>query len=75
MGSNRWKLAQAKHDNTHDTIRVPHGLIVDHVRVPGLIFWQKGLKFEFLPLDFGSGMQNQKDTCLRVKLQVQRDPS
>ena len=73
---NRWKLALATEDDTSETIRIPHGLIVDHVKVPGFSY-TGDLDFEFVPLNYG--VQGTDDTtsdqCLQVKLHVHRDSS
>jgi hypothetical protein len=73
----RWKLALATLSDTTDTIRTPHGLIVDHVKVPGFSH-MGGLEFEFVPLRYGistNGAKESEDHCLQVKLHVQRDSS
>jgi hypothetical protein len=73
----RWKLALATLSDTTDTIRTSHGLIVDHVKVPGFSH-VGGLEFEFVPLCYGMATNDSReseDHCLQVKLHVQRDSS
>ncbi|KAI2494729.1 hypothetical protein MHU86_19817 [Fragilaria crotonensis] len=71
----KWKLALATVEDTLDTIHTPHGLIVDHVKVPGFSY-TGGLKFEFVPLRYGmQGKDAAEDQCLQVKLRVHRDSS
>jgi hypothetical protein len=66
----------ATREGTQETIQVPHGTIVDHVKVSGLSYSFEGLKFEFLPLDFGSDKGiPARDNCLQVKLHVTREHS
>jgi hypothetical protein len=51
----RWKLSLATEEDSHFSTRVPHGLIVDQVKIPGFAFHrERGLHFEFLPLHHGS---------------------
>lgn len=72
----RWKLALATADDTQDTIRVPHGLVVDHVRVPGFSCNKKNLKFDVVPMEFGGETEDMlPDACLQVSLRVSRDSS
>ena len=78
----RWKLDLASRDDTQDTISIPHGTIVSHVKVPGFSYDSKeGLQFEFCSLDFGNSkkeqeqQQQQRDKCLQVKLGVKRESS
>lgn len=90
---NIWKLGLATEDDTQGSIRVPEGLLVEHVRVPEFSYdVARGLDFEFVPLNFGASRplnsnaengsnkdqlngreQDNCDTCLQVKLHVQRD--
>ncbi|CAB9499456.1 expressed unknown protein [Seminavis robusta] len=72
----RWKLALASAEDTQDTIRIPHGLVVDHVRVPGFAHNKKILQFNVVPMEFGGETEDiQPDQCLQVKLRVSRDSS
>ena len=72
----RWKLSLATADDTQDTIRVPHGLVVDHVKVPGFSCNKKKLQFDVVPMDFGGETEDMlPDQCLQVKLRVSRDSS
>lgn len=74
----RWKLSLANEEDTLETINTPHGTVVDHVHVPGYSYdRQRGLDFEFLPLEHGSRnkIMNSRDRCLQVKLRVMRESS
>jgi hypothetical protein len=72
----RWKIALASAEDTQDTIRIPHGLVVDHVRVPGFTHEKSKLQFEVVPIEFGSETEEmQPDQCLQVKLRVSRESS
>lgn len=72
----RWKLALATSEDTQDTIRVPHGLVVDHVQVPGFSCQKSKLQFNVVPMEFGGETEDMlPDQCLQVKLRVKRDSS
>ena len=72
----KWKLDLATRDDTEDTILTPFGCIVDHVKVPGFKHGDKGLEFDFLPLQFGAETDPAaRDECLQVKLRVMRESS
>mmetsp|Transcript_14837 Transcript_14837/g.32897 ORF Transcript_14837/g.32897 Transcript_14837/m.32897 type:complete len:466 (-) Transcript_14837:175-1572(-) len=67
----KWKLALAKESDTKHSIRIPHGMIVDHVKIPQFSYDRdRGLDFCLTPLEFGTG---RKDQCLRVELMVRRE--
>mmetsp|Transcript_8694 Transcript_8694/g.21205 ORF Transcript_8694/g.21205 Transcript_8694/m.21205 type:complete len:264 (+) Transcript_8694:2-793(+) len=51
----KWKLGLANESDTRGSVRVPFGLLVDHVAVPGFQISDRGLEFEMCPLDYGSG--------------------
>jgi len=52
---NVWKLALATEQDSQGSTRVPHGLVVDQVTIPDFhLDKEKGLRFDFVPLDFGS---------------------
>lgn len=72
-----WKLSLATADDSQESLRIPHGLAMDHVSIPGFLYNKsKGLQFEFTPLDHGPGGGTvRRDTCLEVKLQVLRNSS
>jgi len=71
--SRKWKLALATEADTKGTIRVPQGMIVDHVKIPEFSFDKDtGLDFSFTPLKHGTG---KDDECLRVSLKVRRESS
>lgn len=81
----KYKLDLATEDDSQHSTRIPHGMIVDHARVPGFSYDQEeGLSFEFVPLSMGAdslplgAAQNneekqQQDSCLEVRLRVKRD--
>ena len=72
----RWKLALATAEDTQDTIRIPHGLVVDHVRVPGFSCNKNDLRFNVLPMEIGGETEDMlPDLCLQVSLRVRRDSS
>lgn len=72
----RWRLGLAGEEDVQDTIKVPHGLVVDHVRVPGFGYRPKGLRFDIVPMEFGGDTEDMlPDQCLEVKLRVERDSS
>jgi len=72
----KWALSLATEADSQRSIRIPHGLLVDHVKVPGFSYdSDRGLTFELSPLSFGPkafGTQEQ-DHCLEVKLKIRRD--
>jgi hypothetical protein len=75
----KWRIGLATEDDSQQTIRVPHGLVVNHVQVPEFSFDRKDLAFEIVPLTYGPDTeeveQNAKnqDECLQVRLHVRRD--
>jgi hypothetical protein len=75
---NVWKLNLATEHDSQGSTRVPHGLVVDQVSIPGFRYnKQRGLEFEFCTLDHGpTGMVNMSnEQVLTVKLAVMRDSS
>lgn len=48
-----WKLALATESDTKNTIKIPHGVLVDHVNVPGYTIHHRGLEFELSPIEYG----------------------
>jgi len=73
----KWKIALATERDSQKTIRVPHGIIVDHVEIPGFLYRDQGLQFELTPLPYGL-LNEQKtiddhDVFLQVKIPVVRD--
>jgi hypothetical protein len=75
---NVWKLDLATDNDSQRSTRVPHGLVVDQVSIPGFRYnKQRGLEFEFCTLDHGpTGMVNMSnEQVLKVKLAVMRDSS
>lgn len=68
----KWKLGLATAQDSQRTIRIPHGLVVDHVKIPEFSFDRsQGLVFEILPLLYGA--ESSADECLTVKLAVKRE--
>ena len=50
-----WKLDLATEDDSQYSTRVPYGLIVDQVKIPGFAYNKdRGLQFDFVPLNHGS---------------------
>ena len=73
---NKWKIALASESDSQESIRIPHGLLVDNIRVPGFSYDKdRGLDFQLVPLSIGkrnSDMHSQ-DFKLEVKLKVKRE--
>ena len=77
----KWKLALANESDTQGSIRIPHGLLVNHVKIPEFQYdTQKELDFDLLPLNHGSipssqAIRNVYDTdyYLRTSIVVTRD--
>jgi hypothetical protein len=70
----RWILGLATEKDSQGSTRIPHGLLVDHVSIPGFNHSADGLQFDFVPLPMGSGeKQRTKDKCLQVKLRIVRE--
>lgn len=70
---NKWRLQLAKESDSHGSTRVPYGLLVDQVSIPGFHYKKDSLGFSMVPQKFGSGDHQQTDECLQVKLTVFRD--
>lgn len=71
-----WKLALATEYDSQGSTRVPHGLLIDHVKIPEFKHDKKaGLQFTMKPLDSFRGMMSRKqeDQYLEVKLHVKRE--
>jgi len=49
----KWKLGLANESDTQGSVRVPFGVLVDHVAVPGFRISDRGLEFELAPIEFG----------------------
>lgn len=74
----KWKLALATESDTQGSIRIPYGLIVDNVKIPGFEADEGGLDFALSELNHGSisalqALGREKDFYLKVKLNVKRD--
>lgn len=72
-----WKLALATNEDTLNSTRIPHGLIIDQARLPGFIYnKERGLDFQFRKLDHGIFDQyrpgDSRDDYLKVSLNVLR---
>ncbi|CAB9499245.1 expressed unknown protein [Seminavis robusta] len=82
---NQYGLELASEEDSMYSTRIPHGLIVDHAKVPDFRYNAKeGLDFQFVPLSMGGGTNSilghqpnkakvQQDHCLEVRLRVGRD--
>ena len=69
----KWKLGLATKQDSQHTIRIPHGLVVDHVQVPEFTFDKtRDLSFAIMPLKYGP-VAGDGDECLQVTLHVRRD--
>lgn len=71
-----WKIALATEKDSQRSTRVPHGVIVDHARIPEFSYnKESGLIFDLVPLSFGPQEKapNEQDYFLEVKLPVVRD--
>jgi len=77
--SRKYKLALADESDTKGSIRIPYGLVVDNMKIPGFETDSfSGLDFSLSELQHGSmsGLQSQgrdKDFYLKVKLRVKRE--
>jgi hypothetical protein len=72
---NRWDknvypLELATEQESQGSTTIPYGLVLDHVAVPDFSYDKKGLRFEFVPLKYGS--QWTRDVFLQVTLPVTR---
>lgn len=72
----KWNLALAHESDTQGSIRVPYGLLVDHVKIPEFTA-KSELNFELSELKHGSyeptSMIKEQDFYLKVKLKVKRN--
>jgi hypothetical protein len=50
----KWKLGLANESDTQGSVRIPFGVLVDHVAVPGFQISDRGLEFELEPIDYGN---------------------
>jgi len=74
----KWKIGLASENDSRGTIRVPYGVIVDHVEIPGFFYNKKrGLEFQLSPLTFGfnDALTKDQDFFLEVKIPVVRESS
>jgi len=77
--SRKYKLALADESDTKGSIRIPYGLVVDNMKIPGFETDSfSGLDFSLSELQHGSmsALQSQgrdKDFYLKVKLRVKRE--
>jgi len=71
----KWRLGLANSGDTQGSIRIPYGVLVDQVKIPGFYTDKDGLNFELVPLEHGSALQTTRDPdyCLVVKLKVKRN--
>lgn len=68
----KWMLSLANESDTQGTIAVPHGLIVDHVKIPEF-HHDRTPDFEFTELMHGTDIKDKEDYYLNVKIRVQRE--
>mmetsp|Transcript_37715 Transcript_37715/g.45559 ORF Transcript_37715/g.45559 Transcript_37715/m.45559 type:complete len:468 (+) Transcript_37715:116-1519(+) len=71
----KWRLDLATREDSQGSTRIPHGLIVDQVKIPEFSRTPKELSFEFVPLSLGAEDTEKahKDKCLQIKLDVIRE--
>jgi hypothetical protein len=77
---NKWRFGLATEADSQSTIRIPHGLIVDHVKIPEFSFDPKhDFVFEIAPLVYGpldetttATTTSSHDECLQIRLRVRR---
>ena len=60
----KWKLGLASESDTQGSVRIPFGVLVDHVRVPGFQISERGLEFELAPLDYGKSSNMRKSVAV-----------
>jgi hypothetical protein len=73
-----WTLALATPEDSQGSVRMPQGLVVDQVHIPGFHYNRReGLQFAFVPLEYGPGGGHieTSETCLEVTLPVWRNSS
>ena len=74
-----WKLALATADDTQQSTRIQHGLIVGQARLPGFDFnKERGLEFQFCELNHGAfgnseDFESSHDVHLKISLNVLRE--
>ena len=76
--SRKYKLALADESDTKGSIRIPYGLVVDNMKIPGFETGASGLDFSLSELQHGSmsalkSHGRDKDFYLKVKLRVKRE--
>jgi hypothetical protein len=82
---NKWRFGLATESDSQNTIRIPHGLVVDHVNIPEFFFDPKhDFVFEIVPLGYGPPVAtldstatsttttSSLDECLQIRLRVKR---
>lgn len=72
----KWNLGLANESDTQGSIRIPYGLIVDHVKVPEFEADKSGLEFGLSELKHGSSAistSRHPDFYLQVSLKVTRE--
>lgn len=70
-----WDLQLATEEDSQNSTRIPHGLIVDHVKIPEFNYDEReGLNFDFVPVAYGGRNNGENgDMCLEVSLNVTRE--
>jgi hypothetical protein len=67
---NVWELTLATEEDSQGSTRIPHGLVVDHWRIPEFMYDKdRGLSFDFVPLNYGPGTLLNSDMCLESETQ------
>ena len=83
----KWKLGLANESDTQKSVRVPFGVLVDHVSVPGFHVSDRGLEFELAPIDYGisttlntgsghallDASRQDQEFCVKAMIRVKRN--
>jgi len=71
----KWKLGLATFDDSRGSTRVPHGVVVDNVRIPEFTIEDGGASFEFAPVPYGpsTNVGHTTEECLEVKVNVYQE--
>lgn len=72
---NVYKLGLAREQESKGSTRVPHGLVMEHCHVPDFAFNHKDIRFQFIPLTYGSKekLERERDLYLEVTLPMHRN--
>jgi len=71
----KWKLGLATYDDSRGSTRVPHGVVVDNVRIPEFTIEEDSTTFDFAPVPFGpaTNVGHTTEECLEVKVNVHQE--